>query len=372
MDYQFHLRAGRVPGHVYVVCKLWHKNQKKILSTGISIPAEAWDAVQKEPKTDRERALLHDYRDRVCVAMVSAKNRGLTNIQAVAEAVTSRSCSPTLDGLVGWYLAQVADKEIKPRSLQVYANYARNLRVSALALFPKQEADLLTPANIRELYQNLLERLSAGTASKVMTFLRLAYKSGQAEGFMSRNPVGVMRFSKPAPTRHQLTKKDVDKLYACQPKGLAAQKARLMFLLSVESGAAYVDLPQIRPENVLTEHGQQIIPYKRTKTGEQALVPVRPALAALWAEGAHLHTNCNQDVNEKIKRLAAVAGIANAENMKFHQARKTFGQFRIDEGYSIEAVAAMMGHADIRTTQKHYCRPGLALVALEMGRQTGA
>ena len=60
----------------------------------------------------------------------------------------------------------------------------------------------------------------------------------------------------------------------------------------------------------------------------------------------------NQQFNMRLKVVASSAKID--KRLASHYARRTCGRRLLNTGFSIEQVARVLGHADIRTTQKTY------------------
>lgn len=100
--------------------------------------------------------------------------------------------------------------------------------------------------------------------------------------------------------------------------------------------------------------------YKRVKTGIRCMVPLlEPAErilalyqgASSYIEGAPLlPIPTNQECNRALKVIALKAGIH--KRVTFHLARHTFATtITLSNNIPIETVSAMMGHADISTTQ---------------------
>ena len=52
-----------------------------------------------------------------------------------------------------------------------------------------------------------------------------------------------------------------------------------------------------------------------------------------------------------MKRLFEIAGVNDGH---CHRFRDTFATTLLEKGVSTETVAALLGHSDIRITQKHY------------------
>ena len=59
-------------------------------------------------------------------------------------------------------------------------------------------------------------------------------------------------------------------------------------------------------------------------------------------------------MNDIIKRVATRIGFLKANQVTMHVARKTAGCFYLNNDVPIESVAKILGHTDIRVTQKNY------------------
>jgi len=66
-------------------------------------------------------------------------------------------------------------------------------------------------------------------------------------------------------------------------------------------------------------------------------------------KGTLLPVLSNQKMNAYLKEIAITAKIN--KHLTFHLARHTFATLMLTKGVSIETVAEMMGHLNIRTTQ---------------------
>jgi integrase len=99
------------------------------------------------------------------------------------------------------------------------------------------------------------------------------------------------------------------------------------------------------------------------KTGEPVCCPLRAELVRLlrsvprlgdrhffWTGRSKLHTGIGI-WQRSLKRLFALAGI---ENGHAHRFRDTFAVELFLKGFSIEKVAVLLGHSDIKVTQRHY------------------
>ncbi len=59
-------------------------------------------------------------------------------------------------------------------------------------------------------------------------------------------------------------------------------------------------------------------------------------------------------MSQQGRRLAAAAKIANVEDVSFHILRHTYGSALAMRGVPMGVIAASLGHADTRMTEKHY------------------
>lgn len=57
-------------------------------------------------------------------------------------------------------------------------------------------------------------------------------------------------------------------------------------------------------------------------------------------------------------------GTENSEEIR--KCRRTYGQYLVDEGYTVDKVAVILGHSSSRTTEYNYARPRNDRVATEI------
>jgi len=137
-------------------------------------------------------------------------------------------------------------------------------------------------------------------------------------------------------------------------------RIRDIFVFSCYTGYAYVDISKLSKENVARGiDGEYWIYLDRQKTSNKSNVPLLPKALEIiekysddpecLAEEKLLPVKSNQNTNAYLKEVATLAGIK--KNLTFHVARHTFATLMLTKGVTIESVAEMLGHKDIRTTQ---------------------
>lgn len=94
-------------------------------------------------------------------------------------------------------------------------------------------------------------------------------------------------------------------------------KARDLFLIGCYTALRYSDIRRIRPENIIkTDEGNQIQIFMQ-KTGEKAIIPIRPELWELLEKHKFRAPElAAQTVNDRIKIIAHKAGINGSEIVK--------------------------------------------------------
>lgn len=126
------------------------------------------------------------------------------------------------------------------------------------------------------------------------------------------------------------------------------------------SGLAFTDINHLRPEHITKDpNGESWIRKPREKTNNMCHIPLLD-IPALIAEKYKNHpicvqrnmvlpVPCNQRMNSYLKEIADVCGIT--KKLTTHIARHTFACIALANKVSMETIAKMLGHSDIRTTK---------------------
>jgi len=130
-----------------------------------------------------------------------------------------------------------------------------------------------------------------------------------------------------------------------------------VFLFSCYTGFLWSDMLAFEPENHLEidEKGNTWILKPREKTGTEQHLPLFPEAKEIlekWENKLPLGSEVVH--NRIIKTLARCVGITKLLTNRC--GRKTAGMFWLNKGVSTEVVANMLGHKDIRITQRHYAQ----------------
>lgn len=151
--------------------------------------------------------------------------------------------------------------------------------------------------------------------------------------------------------RKYLTEEELCQMEKCEIASQSIDRVRDLFLFQCYTGLAYADFAKFNfKKDVEERNGKYVIADRRIKTNEDYfIILLSPAVKLLKKYDFELPIISNQQYNIMLKVAAQYAKID--KNLTTHVARHTFAVFALNNGVSIEVVAKMLGHSNIRTTQ---------------------
>ena len=198
-----------------------------------------------------------------------------------------------------------------------------------------------------------------GALKHITRFKRVMNLALQNE-WIDRNPVCLLKIKKTKVEKGFLTESEIKKLEDVILKPHLAV-ARDIFMFSVYTGLAYVDVSKMTLENIVRGIDKSLwLQFNRQKTDIRVALPLlEPANVLIeryhsYHEGEKTHhlfpVPMNQVINRYLKEIARIAGINKV--ITFHMARHTFATtITLMHGIPIETVSKMLGHAALSTTQ---------------------
>ena len=135
-------------------------------------------------------------------------------------------------------------------------------------------------------------------------------------------------------------------------RGSHLDMVRDLFVVQMFTGMAYADLMKFEISRYREVEGKWIANAERVKTGVAfvgQLLP--PVVEVLKKYGWTLPRMTNQVYNRSLKDVQIKAGIT--ANLHSHLARHTFATFMLANGVKVENLQRMMGHTDIKMTQRY-------------------
>lgn len=137
-------------------------------------------------------------------------------------------------------------------------------------------------------------------------------------------------------------------------------QVRDVFIFCSLTGLAFTDVQHLRPEHISQDaNGGYWIRKPREKTSNMCSVPLMDRAREILEKyreypkeslrGMMLPIPSNQRYNSYLKEVADLCGITKV--ISSHTARHTFACMAIANRVSLESIAKMLGHSDLRTTR---------------------
>ncbi len=203
--------------------------------------------------------------------------------------------------------------------------------------------------------------IGTNTAMKYIKILKQVIKMAVDKSWLPNNPLGGFKCTYDEPERERLTMDEIMLLYSKQLLLERLEEVRDIYLFCCFTGFAYLDVRNLKPENIIIGiDSEKWISKDREKTNTAERVPLLPIPLEIIEKYKNtpycrLH-NCllpvssNQRFNGYLKEVATICGIN--KYLTTHTARHTFATtVTLEHDVPIETVSQMLGHKSIRTTQ---------------------
>lgn len=136
------------------------------------------------------------------------------------------------------------------------------------------------------------------------------------------------------------------------PQGSALDMAHDLFIFQVYTGLSYSDAQAFNINDYKWDGHRWNHIGERIKTGVPFVSSILPpALHVLEKYDMKVPRMNNADYNHQLKALGLMAGIKT--RLHSHLARHTFATYMLRNGAKIENVSRMLGHTNIRQTQRY-------------------
>lgn len=211
--------------------------------------------------------------------------------------------------------------------------------------------DTLTKANILEFDRWLHGRgYKQTTVHSYHKLMKTYIHDAIANDLLHHDPYTV-KFSRgqSAPREH-LTKSEIKALMESDKLPETLYKVRDLFLIQCFTGLSYADLMNTDFKKFSGIKESRILTGRRQKTGtDYYIVLLTEVTEILERYNYHLPRMTNQQYNMRLKAVADIVGIN--KKLTSHVGRHTAACLFLNGHMSIEIVAKILGHKDIKTTQ---------------------
>jgi len=235
------------------------------------------------------------------------------------------------------------------------------LRIHILPKFGRLPMDQIASQAIGDLLQRMRDDgYAPGTVNRVLILLRYVFNLAHRWGVpgVGQNPTAGIKTAPDVCRERFLTAEEVQQLLAALKADENQVAARAIHLLLL-TGARRNEITQARWEYVDWEKKTLLVP--RSKTGRRRLVSLNSQALGV------LHAIERAPGNPYIfpspitgrpcaslffpwSRIRAAAGL---NDVRLHDLRHTFASFLVNNGVSLYVVQGLLGHTQVRTTQRY-------------------
>ena len=210
------------------------------------------------------------------------------------------------------------------------------------------------------LFLRVDKKQEQNTANKYCKILKRIVTLALDNKWMEVNPFQGVRFQAKATNRQFLTEKELSTIMNKKFTLDRLNVVRDIFVFCALTGLSFSDVEGLKPEHVsVDDDGNYWIHKARQKTKNVCSIPYLESARAI-AEKYKGHPLCekrgvllpvisNQRMNSYLGEIAGICGINKPLTM--HIARHSFACLALANGVSMEIIARMLGHSDIRTTK---------------------
>lgn len=203
------------------------------------------------------------------------------------------------------------------------------------------------------------------TVIRYMKCLKKITNLARANDWMAKDPFLGIRFHEKEVVREFLTMDELQTIYRKEFPLERLTLVRDVFIFAAFTGLAFIDVQQLAPEHIVRDNnGNLWIRKPRQKTKNMCNIPlldIPQEILRKYADhptcrkkGVLLPVPCNQKMNSYLKEIADICLIR--KNLTTHCARHSYAtSVCLANGVSLENVAKMLGHSNIKMTQ-HYAR----------------
>ena len=370
----FYLRSNHVnkdgKSMVMLRCSL-NGERANFGSTGIGVDPKTWDCTKSRVKGKNTEALstnlqLSNLEDLVTSLYYKYEKTDKLSLERIKQDYLGKTVSTETI----MELFEAHNEDVKKQvgcgglSTTSYSKYELvRKRFAQMILKQYRRKDLrlteVTPFVIHdfELYLRTEIGQSPNTATKTLKTFKSVILFGIRNGLMTNNPFANIRFHLKGVDRGYLEDDELNRLINKEIGNKRLSLIRDLFVFSCFTGLAYIDLANLKGENIVTLNGVEWIKGRRVKTGtliNVVLLDIPKRLILKYTDDKRRKEHLfpiisNQKMNEYLKEIAAICDID--KNLTCHIARHTFATMALSKGVPIESVSKMLGHTNIRTTQ---------------------
>lgn len=264
---------------------------------------------------------------------------------------------------------KLSGKDMAPGTVQRYEITYRHLYRFIKCNYKKEDAylDEVNHQFIKdfEFFLKTERNCAHNSATKYLKNLKKVTNIALINGYLKKDPFAEIKFRTEKVDREFLEDHELKKM---MDKEITIERIAIVrdtFIFCCFTGLAFTDVKTLRQEHLsLDNEGITWIRKRRDKTNNMCNIPLLEIPMEILnrykghpqciKKGVLLPVPTNQKMNSYLKEIADLCGIH--KQLTTHVARHSYAtSVCLANGVSIENVAKMLGHSDIKMT-RHYAR----------------
>lgn len=329
------------------------------INTGVRIRAHQWqfDKVVNHPQANALNERLGILLDKI----MGIVNKCIENGQDIDIASVRRQAWQTVhkQTAIEWMKKEITQLPVTYGTYKHYKSAIKRLEdFGRMTDWPDfTSANIYAfDAFIRKNVKGRCSHIATGTAYNYHKCLKALLSRAEKSELISSNPYNRLRgeFSRgDKQCTEYLTEEEMAKIQSFTPApGSFMERARDLFIFQMFTGLSFSDMMAFDISAYKKAKGKWCIIASRIKTGVpyvNQLLP--PAVEVLERNGMSIPKMTNQVYNRELKLMGMACGITIP--LHSHLARHTFATFMLRNGAKIENVSRMLGHTNIKQTQRY-------------------
>jgi site-specific recombinase XerD len=355
-------------------CNISLGGSRKTFSMGIHATHETWDPLKREiaGNEDANKIINKTYRSLYRINSELAQS-GEVTLQKIKEVFDGRKSwankDITIKGVCSGYLNQRIGEGVKHSTVETIKATAKHLTRASQIFYQGAESILDIESDFYPALKLYLSDigLSKNSINQYLSTAKSILDYAEAIEPRFKNPSKSLRYFKAIREYRHLSDAQVSKI---RDRAIKAppESCESLFMIQVLTGMGYSELKAFRfSENLIWEDNTLAwIKIARKKTGKVCEVPVplefwRYAIKK-FVKDDKFPVPSLTFYNKKLKEAADELGI---DRFTSHYGRHTFATKKINEGWTIESVARMIGDT-VTTTERVYADIKSERIKLEL------
>lgn len=264
--------------------------------------------------------------------------------------------------LIALYEEYAADMQKKIGKTIVAGTHGKHLlTIKQLKEFIKQDYNR-DDINLSELngifvdnfFNFLLATLHNNTACGSMKRFKSVVRMAINNKFTDNNPFGNFKMKVSKTSVPYLTEKELKSIISKDFSCDRLNKIRDVFVFNSLTGLSFSDCKAFKKEDniIIDENGNKWIYQNRIKTDNLCRIPLLPLAEFLLEKYDYqLPVPSNTKMNAYLKEIQDLCGIT--KTLTTHVARHTAATLFLNNGTSLDSVAAILGHSSTKMTERY-------------------